>query len=563
MTPSSASNTSAHALLKVFAANGIDRVFVVPGESYLGVLDALHDFPGIDVATCRHEGGAGFMACADGKLTGRPGVAMVSRGPGAANAAIGVHAAQQDGVPMILLIGQVPARDLRKEAFQEIDYQKMYGAIAKWVHEVVRPEDLAWAALKALRVATSGTPGPVVLVVPEDVQQAAVPQPDWVAEPTSPTQPAPAALARLQALLSAARKPLIIAGGGFNAPGGREALRRLAERHGIPVAVSFRQHDLFPNTHALYAGDLDLATQAAQVAAFDSSDLILALGTRLGDITTQGYAFPGYPRPSQTLVHCHPDAHVVNQHFTADVGLVADPVATALALAELPVSEAAAARGDWAASLRAIRERAAAWPSPVAEDGVPFVSVVRALAEQAPSDLMVCLDAGTFAAPVYRHFPFAAPQRLMASQSGAMGYGTPAAIASQLRFPSRKVVCLVGDGGFMMTGNEMIAAAERGLPVFFIVSNNNCYGSIRLHQARTYPGRYTGTSLASPDFTMIARAFGMRTERVTRADQVAGAVARGLASTAPCLVEVKTSLGAILPAGVGSEAGVDLLRRGD
>lgn len=563
MTPSSASNTSAHALLKVFAANGIDRVFVVPGESYLGVLDALHDFPGIDVVTCRHEGGAGFMACADGKLTGRPGVAMVSRGPGAANAAIGVHAAQQDGVPMILLIGQVPARDLRKEAFQEIDYQKMYGAIAKWVHEVARPEDLAWAALKALRVATSGTPGPVVLVVPEDVQQAAVPQPDWVAEPASPTQPAPAALARLQALLSAARKPLIIAGGGFNAPGGREALRRLAERHGIPVAVSFRQHDLFPNTHALYAGDLDLATQAAQVAAFDSSDLILALGTRLGDITTQGYAFPGYPRPSQTLVHCHPDAHVVNQHFTADVGLVADPVATAVALAELPVSEAAAARGDWAASLRAIRERAAAWPSPVAEDGVPFVSVVRALAEQAPSDLMVCLDAGTFAAPVYRHFPFAAPQRLMASQSGAMGYGTPAAIASQLRFPSRKVVCLVGDGGFMMTGNEMIAAAERGLPVFFIVSNNNCYGSIRLHQARTYPGRYTGTSLASPDFTMIARAFGMRTERVTRADQVAGAVARGLASTAPCLVEVKTSLGAILPAGVGSEAGVDLLRRGD
>lgn len=563
MTPSSASNTSAHALLKVFAANGIDRVFVVPGESYLGVLDALHDFPGIDVVTCRHEGGAGFMACADGKLTGRPGVAMVSRGPGAANAAIGVHAAQQDGVPMILLIGQVPARDLRKEAFQEIDYQKMYGAIAKWVHEVARPEDLAWAALKALRVATSGTPGPVVLVVPEDVQQAAVPQPDWVAVPASPTQPAAAALARLQALLSAARKPLIIAGGGFNAPGGREALRRLAERHGIPVAVSFRQHDLFPNTHALYAGDLDLATQAAQVAAFDSSDLILALGTRLGDITTQGYAFPGYPRPSQTLVHCHPDAHVVNQHFTADVGLVADPVATAVALAELPVSEAAAARGDWAASLRAIRERAAAWPSPVAEDGVPFVSVVRALAEQAPSDLMVCLDAGTFAAPVYRHFPFAAPQRLMASQSGAMGYGTPAAIASQLRFPSRKVVCLVGDGGFMMTGNEMIAAAERGLPVFFIVSNNNCYGSIRLHQARTYPGRYTGTSLASPDFTMIARAFGMRTERVTRADQVAGAVARGLASTAPCLVEVKTSLGAILPAGVGSEAGVDLLRRGD
>jgi acetolactate synthase-1/2/3 large subunit len=561
MTPVSAPTTSAHALLRIFAGNGLDRVFLVPGESYLGVLDALHDFPDIDVVTCRHEGGAAFMAGADGRLTGRPGVAMVSRGPGAANAAIGVHAAQQDGVPMILLIGQVPCKDLRKEAFQEIDYQKMFGSIAKWVHEVATPQDLAWAAFKALRVATSGTPGPVVLVVPEDVQQACVPQPDWVAAPASPAQPAPATLERLQALLAAARKPLIIAGGAFNAPGGREALRQLAERHGIPVAVSFRQHDLFPNTHPLYAGDLDLATQPAQVAAFDSSDLILALGTRLGDITTQGYTFPAYPRPSQTLVHCHADAHFVNQHFAADVGVIADPVATAQALAALPPA-GRAGREDWAASLRAIRERAADWPDPKADDGVPFVSVVRALAEQAPADLMVCLDAGTFAAPVYRHFPFAYPQRLMASQSGAMGYGTPAAIAAQLRHPQSKVVCLVGDGGFMMTGNEMMAAAERGLPVFFIVSNNNCYGSIRLHQARTYPGRHAGTNLASPDFTMMARAFGMQTEHVTRPDQVAAAVARGLASTAPYFLEVKTSLAAILPEGVDSAAGVDLLGRG-
>lgn len=560
MTPASELNTSSHALLGIFARNGIDRVFLVPGESYLGVLDALHDFPGIDVVTCRHEGGASFMAGADGRLTGRPGVVMVSRGPGAANAAIGVHAAQQDGVPMILLIGQVPRKDLRKQAFQEIDYQKMFGSIAKWVHEVAAPEDLAWAAFKALRVATSGTPGPVVLVVPEDVQQATASRPEWTAAPCSPSQPAPDTLERLRALLQSASRPLIIAGGAFNAPGGRDALRLLAERHGVPVAVSFRQHDIFPNTHPLYAGDLDLATQAAQVAAFDSSDLILALGTRLGDITTQGYTFPVYPRPSQTLVHCHVDAHTVNQHFAADVGLVADPVATAQALAALPPT-GGAARGDWAASLRAIRERVAAWPSPKADDGVPFVSVVRALAEQTPADLMVCLDAGTFAAPVYRHFPFAYPQRLMASQSGAMGYGTPAAIASQLRNPQSKVVCLVGDGGFMMTGNEMMAAAERGLPVFFIVSNNNCYGSIRVHQARTYPGRYVGTNLASPDFTMMARAFGMQTEHVTRQDQVDAAIARGLAATAPYFLEVKTSLAAILPDGADSEAGIDLLGR--
>lgn len=561
MTVSADSNTSSHALLKVFAANGIDRVFVVPGESYLGVLDALYDFPRIDVVTCRHESGAAFMAGADARLTGRPGVAMVSRGPGATNASIGVHAAQQDGVPMILLIGQVPKKDVRKEAFQEIDYQKMFGSMAKWVVEVSTPEELAAAAFKAIRVAVSGTPGPVVMVVPEDVQQAAVPQPAWVATPDSPAQPAPGTLERIHGLLAQARRPLIIAGGAFNRPDGREALRRLAERHTVPVAVSFRQHDIFPNTHALYAGDLDLATPAAQVAAFDSSDLILALGTRLGDITTQGYAFPAHPKPSQALVHCYPDPHIVNQHFAADIGLVADPAATAHALANLPATGRGLARDDWAASLRAIQQRTATWPEPHAEDGVPFVSVVRALTRQAPNDVAICLDAGTFAAPVYRHFPFVYPQRLMASQSGAMGYGTPAAVATQLRHPDRKVVCMVGDGGFMMTGNEMAAAAERGLPILFIVSNNNCYGSIRLHQARTYPGRYVGTDLSSPDFAMMARAFGMQAEYLTREDQLDAAIARGLASDRPYFLEVRTSLAAILPAGVGHGAGADLLPR--
>jgi len=558
-------NTSAHALLKVFCANGIDRVFLVPGESYLGVLDALYDYPQLDVVTCRHESGAAFMAAADARLTGRPGVVMVSRGPGATNASIGVHAAQQDAAPMILLIGQVPKKDVRKEAFQEIDYQKMFGSMAKWVVEISTPEELAAAAFKAIRVATSGTPGPVVMVVPEDVQQAAVPQPGWVAVPESAAQPAPATLARVQALLAQARRPLIIAGGAFNRPDGRDALRRLAERHTIPVAVSFRQHDVFPNTHALYAGDLDLATSTAQIDVFNSSDLILALGTRLGDITTQGYAFPGYPKPSQALVHCYDDPHIVNQHFAADVGLVADPVATAHALAQLPTTahEHGNARDDWAASLRSIQQRTAAWPTPQVEDGVPFVQVVRALTEQAPNDVAICLDAGTFAAPVYRHFPFVYPQRLMASQSGAMGYGTPAAIATQLRHPDRKVVCLVGDGGFMMTGNEMAAAAERGLPILFIVSNNNCYGSIRLHQARTYPGRYVGTNLSSPDFAMMARAFGMASETVTRCDQVSAAIARGLAAAGPYFLEVRTSLAAILPKGVSHDAGMDLARRAD
>ncbi|MCW5261502.1 pyruvate decarboxylase [Verminephrobacter eiseniae] len=554
--------TSSHALLRCLADNGVDRVFVVPGESYLGVLDALSDFDGIDVVTCRHESGAAFMAAVDGRLTGRPGVAMVSRGPGATNAAIGIHAAQQDAAPMILVIGQVPKKDLRKEAFQEIDYQQMFGSLAKWVCEVTAPEDLAAAAFKAVRVALSGLPGPVVLVIPEDIQQQQVAVPQWVAVRSSPTQPDPATVRQICRLLQTARRPLIIAGSALDRAGGREALLDLATQLQIPVAVSFRGHDLFPNQHALFAGDLGLANPAAQIAAFAGSDLILALGTRLGDITTQGYRFPACPRPTQTLVHCIPDAHYLNQHFVADIGVVADPVATLRAiLAAASGAMDCRARAEWAAQLNALQRQIAAWPTLAADDGIPFVDVVRCLHRHAPGDLILCLDAGSFAAPVYRHFPFTFPQRLMASLSGAMGYGTPAAVAAQLRRPAQKVVCLVGDGGFLMTGNEMVAAIERQLPILFIVANNHCYGSIRIHQERSYParsGRHAGTRLSNPDFVAVARAFGMAAEHVASADQVEAAVSRGLRAKGPYFIDVETSLSAVLPADIGGQAGAVL-----
>jgi acetolactate synthase-1/2/3 large subunit len=541
--------TSSHALLSVFAANGIDRVFLVPGESYLGILDALGDFPSIDVVTCRHEGGAGFMACADGRLTRRPGVVMVSRGPGASNAAIAVHTAQQDGIPLILIVGQIPKADLRKEAFQEIDYQQMYGSIAKWVVEVTDPQKLGEAAFKAIRIATSGTPGPVVLVVPEDVQQQAVSQPaQWRAGATVPTAPTADTMASVLELLGKAKRPLIIAGGELDVAGGRQALLALAERFEIPVAVSFRRHDIFPNRHRLFVGDLGLANPKDQIDAFDSSDLIIALGTRLGDITTQGYTFPALPRPAQPLVHVYPDAHPVGLHFTPEVAVVGDPAAFARELCRQGERLAVPGHASWISELRAIHERITAWPVPKASDGVPFVRVVQRLAEQLPPDGMVCLDAGTFAAPVYRHLPFEYPQRMMASLSGAMGYGTPAAVASQLRHKDRRVVCLVGDGGFMMTGNEMMAAVERQLPILFILANNNCYGSIRVHQEKEYPGRrQVGTSLSNPDFIAIARSFGIAAERVDSVDDIDAALERGLAATTPYFIEVKASLSAILP----------------
>lgn len=539
--------TSSHALLSVFQNHGIDRVFLVPGESYLGILDALYDFPGIDAVTCRHESGAGFMAVADARLTGRPGIALVSRGPGATNASIAVHTAQQDAVPMILIVGQVPRADLRREAFQEIDYRRMFGTIAKWVFEATDPGQLAEAAFKAIRIATSGTPGPVVLVVPEDLQQQPVAQPQWVAREHAGTAPDAGTLRELLRRIEAAERPLLVAGGAFEAPGGREALAGLAEAWQIPVALSFRRHDLYSNLHPLYVGDLGLANPKTQIDAFRESDLILALGTRFGDITSQGYSFPELPCPAQTFVHAYADDHIVGLHFAPDFGLVCDPVALARALIPAHSPKLPAARTAWARRLKEIFNDHAAWPQRKAEDGIDFALVVKSVREQASADAIVCLDAGTFAAPVYRHFGFVPPQRLMSPLSGTMGYGTPAAIASQLRFPGRQVICMVGDGGFMMTGNEMIAAVERKLPILFILANNASYASIRIQQELHYPGRILGTNLFNPDFEQVARAFGMQAQRIARAEEIAGAVATGLAASAPYFIEVETSLAVTLP----------------
>ena len=522
-------------------------MFLVPGESYLGILDALCDFPGIDVVTCRHEAGAGFMAVTDGRLTRRPGVVLVSRGPGATNASIAVHTAQQDAIPLILIVGQIPRADLRREAFQEIDYQRMHGTIAKWVFEVTDPGQMAEAAFKAIRLATTGTPGPVVLVIPEDLQQQAVAQPQWLAREHAPTKPDDTTLGELQSLIKSAERPLIVAGGGFEAAGGREALAALAEAWQIPVALSFRRHDIFSNLHPLYAGELGLANPKAQIEAFRQSDLILALGTRLGDITSQGYTFPDLPRPAQTLVHACADDHMVGLHFAADFGLVCDPVALARALTPASKPMIAPGRMDWAKRIQGIREAYTAWPQRNPEDGIDFAQVVKSVREQASADAIVCLDAGTFAAPVYRHFGFVPPQRLMSPLSGTMGYGTPAAIASQLRFPGRQVICMVGDGGFMMTGNEMIAAVERKLPILFILSNNASYASIRIQQEMHYPGRVLGTSLFNPDFEAVARAFGMQAECISRPEEVAAAVKRGLSGDGPHFIEVKSSLSVTLP----------------
>ncbi|EKE69831.1 thiamine pyrophosphate-dependent enzyme [Oceanibaculum indicum] len=543
---------AAQALVEILHRNGIDRVFCVPGESFLGIMDALHDSP-IDVVTARHEASAGFMAVADARLTARPGVLLVSRGPGATNAAIALHTAEQDAVPLILIVGQIEKKDLRREAFQEIDYGRMYGGIAKWVAEAIDAEQVPELTAKAVRIATSGTPGPVVLVVPEDLQFPEAPMSAGVVQQRRPSVPAPQDIADVRALLEKAQRPLIIAGGGLDVPGGREALLAFAERWNVPVAVSFRRQDLFPNAHPLYAGDLGLANPKQQIAAFQDSDLILALGTRLGDITTQNYSFPDYPRPRQALVHCHDDSRIIGQHFIADVGIAASPKALAETLAD---GTALPAR-DWSGMVRALYEDYATWTVKAAPDGVVFGNVVHALNEVLEEDGIVVADAGTLSSHVYRHVPFRHPQRLLAPISGAMGYGVPGAVAAALRHPGRQVICLVGDGGFMMTGSEFMTAVARQLPLLILLSNNSSYASIRIHQERHYPGRVVATDLVNPDFAALARAYGAAGYIIEREEDIRPVLREAVQATGPRLVEVKASLETYLPATVSRANAAD------
>ncbi|HEX2114166.1 MAG TPA: thiamine pyrophosphate-binding protein [Alphaproteobacteria bacterium] len=533
-------------LVDSLVAHGIDRLFCVPGESYLGLLDALHGRNDIDTVVCRHEAGAGFMALADARLTGRPGVACVSRGPGASNAAIAVHTAQQDGVPFLLLVGQVAVRDVRRDAFQEIDYSHMFGQIAKWTAEVTDPERIAETVLRAIQAATAGTPGPVVISLPEDILTARTDSPSVKPQAPINAAPAPADLLTLRQWLAAARQPLVIAGAGLACAGGREALRAFLEDWHLPMVASFRNQDLFPNSHRLYAGDMGLANPASQMALLREADLVIVLGARLSDITTQGYTFPRLVRPEMKLVHVHPDHTAIGTHFAADLAIACDPQQLIEALGRR-AEPLPAAREPWIERLKAERQKIATPRTIVVDDGIPFESVIDLVGRNLPADAIVTLDAGTFAAPAYRIIPFAPPQRLLAPISGAMGFGVPAAVAAALREPRRPVICFVGDGGFLMTGNELAVAMERKLPLKVILSENGIYGSIRIHQERDYPGRTTGTGFTNPNFELIGRAFGFNATRLrTTADLQA--LPGILAKPGPEFVIVDTSVKAILPA---------------
>jgi acetolactate synthase I/II/III large subunit len=528
---------------------GADRGFCVPGESYIALLDAIYAQPAFDLVTCRQEGGAGFMAVADAKLTGRPGIVMVSRGPGACNASIAVHTAEQDAVPLILIIGQVEARDLRRNAFQEIDYTLMFGGIAKWVGEITDPDAAAEFAARAWTMATSGVPGPVVLVAPEDVLSAPCRAPLPPCHVLAPAGLAPSESSRVGALVRSAERPILLAGREFEVPGGRQALLRFAEDWRTPVAVSFRRQDLFPNDHELYVGDLGLRNPERQRQAFAEADLVLALGTRLTDITTQGYSWPA---ATQTLIHTCADPRFLGWRFPATFATTATALKVIEALGERR-QQCPSGRESWVRRLRDIH-RADSEANPGSfSDGIDFLHIARLVEKVAQPEAIVTLDAGTFAAPFYRKVCWRLGQRLLAPISGAMGFGVPAAVAAALRHVEKRVICLVGDGGVLMTGNELAVGMARRLPVKVIISENNSYGSIRIHQERDHPGRVSGTDLANPDLWQWAASFGAPTVRVNATSDL-DALATALQAPGPMVALVRTSLQAVLPSSLRARA---------
>lgn len=534
---------AADQLVETIRAHGFDRIFCVPGESYLSLLDALHGSD-IDLVVCRHEGGAGFMAVGDARLTGKPGLLAVSRGPGASNASIAVHLADQDAQPLIVLIGQVARHERGRGAFQEVDYQQMFGGICKGVWEVSEGARLSEIFARAAHVAQSGTPGPVVVAMPEDMLG------DIVTGSSVPPLPVARATAsqldvrQAAELLRQAERPLIIAGGQLDTAQGRAALRAAAQAHGVPVALTFKYQHIFDNAHPLYCGHLGFKIPPKQVAELQKTDLILAVGTRLGDTPTQGYQLPKAPAPEQTLIHVYPDPSAIGSVFRTDLGLAVDPASflTALASEEAEISKA---RRQWASGLNALAKKITDRPPQEWDDGLDFGAVVKALAEQAPRDTIVLTDAGNFSSWVHCHWRWDGTQAAIGAVGGAMGLAVPAAVSACLRHPDRRVIAFVGDGGAMMTGNELATALSVGAKPMIVVSNNGTYGTIRLHQEKGFPGRVSGTDLANPDFAAWGRAFGAAGISISKGDDVSAKVAEALAHDGPVVVQVHTSTEAI------------------
>lgn len=537
-----APRTGGRILIDQLCIQGVEHVFCVPGESYLAALDALHDSP-IALTICRQEGGAAMMAEAQGKLTGRPGICFVTRGPGATNAAPGIHIAQQDSTPMILFVGQI-ARDMRgRDAFQELDYRAVFGTMAKWAVEIDDAARIPEIVSRAFHVALSGRPGPVVVALPEDMltETAAVAdaRPVTIAEST----PDEADLARFAALLERAKQPLIVAGGSRWNQEAVDALVRFSERFAVPVAVSFRRQMLFPASHKHYAGDIGVGANPALVARVREADLLVLLGGRFSEMPSQGYTLLAIPNPAQTLVHIHPGAEELGRVYQPDLAFNVAPRAFVRALERLSPETPA----DRAATIAAAHDDFLRWnETPTVVPGAfNLGEAIVALRAHLPADTVICNGAGNFATWVHRFHRFERYGTQLAPTSGSMGYGVPAGIGAARM--GRRAVVIAGDGDFMMHGQEFATAVQYDLPVIIVIVDNGMYGTIRMHQEREYPGRVVGTQLRNPDFAAYAAAFGGHGERVERTEDFLPAFARAEASGKPAILHCLTNPEALTP----------------
>jgi acetolactate synthase-1/2/3 large subunit len=526
-------------LVDALRIHGVDRVFCVPGESYLDVLDALYDTPEIEVIVSKHEGAAANMAEADGKLTGRPGICFVTRGPGATHASIGAHIAFQDSTPMILFIGQVAREHRGREAFQEVDYETMFAPMAKWVAEIADPARIPEYLARAFQIASSGRPGPVVLSLPEDVLDATCSVDD-----TRPYRAVESAATKtdadaLAAELAQAQWPLVIVGGANWSEQACADFARFAESWNLPVACAFRRQDLFDNRRPHYIGHLSLGVNPKLAERLKQADLIIAVGTRLGDITTNGYTTLVPPRISQRLVHMHADATELGRVYQPDLAIHTG-VNNGAALLRGLQAPPAVPWSEWTAAARADHVGFAAIPARHPQHrGVDMVQVMAHLNQTLPDDAILTNGAGNYTVWLHRFYQYRQSRTELAPTCGAMGYGMPAALAAKMRHPDRTVVCFAGDGCFLMYPQELATAMQYDAPVIVIVVNNGMYGTIRMHQEKRFPGRISATELQTPDFVTLARSFGAHAELVETTEAFAAAFARAQASGKPALLELR------------------------
>ena len=535
-------------LADALAGHGVRAAFGVPGESFLPVLDGLHDLRDrLKFVICRQEGGASYMAEAWAKLTGEPGVLFVTRGPGATNGAVGVHTAFQDSTPMVVFVGQVGNDFVEREAFQEVDYRRMYGPLTKWVAQIDRTERIPEYLSHAFHTATSGRPGPVLLALPEDMLFADAAVADAPCFRTPRAAPSPADMKELERLLGVAKQPFVLLGGGGWTKQASDGMRAWAEATGIPVGCGFRCQDYFDNRHPNYAGDVGIGINPKLAQRVKDADVLLVIGERLGEMTTSAYTLVESPVPRQALIHVQSGAEELGRVYRAALPINANYEEFVLALSALTMKNDA-----WQKQARTAHEEYLAWNKPLPMPGaLHYGEVIAWLSQNLPEDAIVTNGAGNFASWLHRHFQYRGWQggwrTQLAPTSGSMGYSVPAAVAAKIAAPARTVVAIAGDGEFLMNGQEFATAMQYGAAIIVLVVNNGMYGTIRMHQEREYPGRVSGTQLANPDFAAYARAFGGHGETVERSADFVAAFQRAVASGKPSILELRIDPEAITP----------------